>query len=119
MNLQSIAAAVAKHLFGRLLRRALLVLAIAALAVVALYHFTAAGMLALEMRFSDLHAQLIVAGIYTALAAIALTILWATRHPRAKSSAPELNHQRETQLVMLVEAAMLGYELARKGTSSR
>src|SRR5471032_2979873 len=77
MNLQSIAATVANHLFGRLLRRALLALAIAALAIVALYHFTAAGMLALESRFSDLHAQLIVAGIYTVLAAIALTILWA------------------------------------------
>ena len=64
-------------------------------------------------------AQPMVAGIYTALAAIALTILWAMRRTRTKPSASPLAHQRETQLVMLVEAAMLGYELARKGTSSR
>ena len=119
MNLQGIAAAVANHLFGRLLRRVLLVVVIAALAIIAVYHFTAAGLLALEIRFSDLHAQLIVAGIYTALAAVAFTILWATRHNRTKPSAPVLGQKRETQLVMLVEAAMLGYELARKGTSSR
>jgi hypothetical protein len=119
MNLQTIAAAVASHLFGRLLRRALLGLVMAALAIVAIYHFTVAGMLALETRFDALHAQLIVAAIYSALAVISLTILWVTGRHRAKARAPLLTHQREMQVATLIEAAMLGYELARKGTSSR
>jgi hypothetical protein len=119
MNLQSIAATIASHLFGRLLRRVLLSLAIAALAIVALYHFTAAGLLALETRFSDLHAQLIVAGIYTALAAIALTILWATSRNRPTPNAATLDGTREMQLAMLIEAAMRGYSLARKGKRTR
>ena len=119
MNLQSIAATVANHLFGRLLRRALLALAIAALTITALYHFTVAGMLALEMRFSDLHAQLIVAGIYTVLAAVTLTILWAKSRNRTTPSAAVLSGPREIQLAMLIEAAMLGYSLARKGERTR
>jgi hypothetical protein len=119
MSLYNIATAAADHLAGRFLRRALLGLAMAALAVVAIYHFTVAGTLALEYHFSDLHAQLIVAGIYTALASVSYAILWATGHRSAKTRTPVLNQQREKQLSNLVEAAMLGFELAKKGTRSR
>ncbi len=116
MSLYDIAATTADHLLGRLVRRALLALALAGFAIVALYHFTVAGMLALETRFSDLHAQLIVAGIYAALVAIGYAGLWATGHGQAKPDTPVLSKPREMQLAMIVEAAMLGYSLARKRT---
>jgi hypothetical protein len=119
MSLYNIAASAADHLVGRLLRRAALALVMAAFAVVAIYHFTVAGMLALQTRFSDLHTQLIVAAIYTAMAAIALTILWAWRRKRTTPSAPLLSEPRQMQLAMLIEAAMLGYSLARKGERAR
>jgi type VI protein secretion system component VasK len=119
MSLYNIATAAADHLAGRFLRRALLALAMAALAIVAIYHFTVAGTLVLETYFSALHAQLIVAGIYTALAIGSYTILWATGRRNAKTHAPMLSQQREKQLTTLVEAAMVGFELARKGTRSR
>ena len=91
MSLYNIAAAATDHLLGRLLRRALLALVMAAFAIVAIYHFTVAGMLALEAHFGDLHAQLIVAAIYTALAAISYAILWAMGRKNATSSAPALS----------------------------
>ncbi len=119
MSLYNIAAGAADHLLRRFLRRALLALGMAAFAIVAIYHFTIAGMLALETRFGDLHAQLIVAAIYTALVAISYAILWATGRRNATSSARILNQPREVQLAMLIEAAMLGYSLARKGQRSR
>jgi hypothetical protein len=119
MNLYNIAAAATHHLFGRLLRRALLALIMAAFAIVAIYYFTAAGTLALETRYGGLLAQLIVAAIYTTLAAITLTILWSKGRNRTTANTPVLNHQREMQLAILLEAAMLGYSLARKGERAR
>jgi hypothetical protein len=101
------------------MRRALLGLAMAALAVVAIYHFTVAATLALETRFSDLHAQLIVASIFTALSGLSYAILWAIRRKPAEAKAPVLSQSRETKLAMLIEAAMLGFELAKKGRRSR
>jgi hypothetical protein len=119
MSLYNIAAAATDHLLGRLLRRALLALVMAAFAIVAIYHFTIAGMLALAVRFGDLQAQLIVAAIYTALAAISYAILWAMGRKNATPSAPGLSATREMQLAMLVEAAMLGFSLTKKGKRAR
>jgi lysylphosphatidylglycerol synthetase-like protein (DUF2156 family) len=119
MSLYNIATAAADHLVGRFLRRTLLALAMAALAVVAIYHVTVAGTLALENHFSDLHAQLIVAAIYAALASVSYAILWATGRKSAKTRTPVLSQQREKQITTLVEAALLGFEMARKGTRSR
>jgi hypothetical protein len=119
MNLYNIATAAADQLIGRFLRRALLSLAMAALAVVAIYHFTAAGTLVLETHFSDLHAQLIVAAIYAALAIVSYAILWATGRRNSKARTPMLSRHHEKQIATLVEAAMLGFDLARKGTRSR
>ena len=119
MNLYTIATAAADKLAGRFLRRALLALAMAALAAVAIYHFTVAGTLILETHFSNLHAQLIVAGIYTGLAIVSYAILWATGRRNAKPRTLALSRQREKQITTLIEAAMLGFDLARKGTRSR
>jgi hypothetical protein len=115
MSLYDIAAAA----FGRVLWRVALALIVAAFGIVAIYHFTAAGMLALATRFGDLHAQLIVAAIYTACAAVTITILWATARKRAEPRPPLLTQARATQVAMLVEALVVGYSLARKATRSR
>ena len=115
MQLYNIAAAAIEHVLGRLLRRALFAFVIAALAIVAVYHFTIAGTLALEAQFGALQAQLIAAAIYAAIALIACAMLWVLRSKSASASAPALSGQREMQMAMLVEAVMLGYGLARKG----
>ena len=105
--------------FGRVIWRVALAFVVAAFGTVAIYYFTSAGMLALEARFSVLHAQLIVAAIYTMLAAISYAILWAMSRKRATASAHLLSAPREAQLTMLLEAALLGFSLARKVTRSR
>jgi len=119
MRLEHIAGIAFDHIFGRILRRALLAGVIAAFAVAAIYHFTVAGTLTLEAQYGALHAQLIVAAIYTASAAVSYAILWAMRSRTASTSAPALSAPRETQLAMLVEAVMLGYALARKSERTR
>ncbi|MBI3705671.1 MAG: hypothetical protein HY244_17900 [Rhizobiales bacterium] len=114
MRIEHIVAGVADQLAGRLLRRALLALAIAALAIVSIYFATSAGTLALQARYGAVNAYLIMAAIYAALA-LAGCLWWAMQGRHAKSGTPAIGQTRELQLVMLVEAAMLGYALARKG----
>jgi type VI protein secretion system component VasK len=106
---------IAQRILSRIFRRALLALFVAIFAVSAIYYFTAAGSIALETEYGLLHARLIVGGIYTLLA-VTCAIWWAVQGKTAKSSAPTLSSQRQTQIAMLIEAAMLGYALARKGT---
>jgi hypothetical protein len=106
---------IVRRLFSHIFRRALLVLLVAIFAVVAIYYFTVAGSIALETQYGLLHAHLIVGGTYAALA-IAVAIWWAVEGKTANSSAPVLSGQRDMQMAMLVEAVMLGYALARKGT---
>jgi hypothetical protein len=119
MQLDQIAGMVVDHLFGRMLRRALLAFLMAALAIAGIYHFTAAGTLSLEVQYGALRAQLIVGAIFTAFALIAYAILWAMRTRAPSASSPTLSGQREMQIAMLVEAVMLGYALARKGERTR
>jgi hypothetical protein len=118
MRLDQIAEIVVDYLFGRLLRRTLIALAVAALAVVAIYYFTAAGTIALEAQYGSLLARVIVGAIYAAVA-IAAAIVWAVRGKATNPSVPALGNQREMQIAMLVEAAMLGYALSRKGDRAR
>jgi hypothetical protein len=115
MRLDHIAGMAIEQLFGRLLRRALIALFVGIFALVAVYHFTVAGIIALEMEFGALQAHLIVAAIYVAVALIGLVALWAMRGKPAGSGEPILGQPREMQLAMLVEAVMLGFALARKG----
>ena len=63
--------------------------------------------------------EILAASAIVAFAVIAFAILWATGRKSATSSAPALAAPREMQLVMLIEAAMLGYSLARKGERAR
>jgi hypothetical protein len=113
MRIDHVAETVADQLFGRLLRRALIGLAIIVLAIVALYYFTVAGSLALETQYGVVDARLIVGGVYAA-AAIACIIWWMLLGRPSTSRTPALNNPREMQIAMLVEAVMLGYTLARK-----
>jgi hypothetical protein len=120
MQLDHIAQAAISHLFGRFIRRAVFALILIGCAIVALYHFTVAGLMALDAHVGALHARLIVAGVYTAFAAISAGVVFLWRQPpRLNGSAKTLTSPREMQLIMLVEAVMLGYELARKGVRSR
>lgn len=122
MRLDQIAATAFHHLVGRLARRAVIAAVIALFAVIATYQLTVAGTVALEMRVGTLHAHLIIAGIYVALALIAFATLWAMRTKPvtlAKSDTPAVKQSLEAQIIMLVEAAMLGYTMARKNGRAR
>jgi hypothetical protein len=115
MRLDQITEIAADHLFGRLIRRSLMALAVAALGIVAIYYFTVAGTIALEIQYGTLYARVIVGAIYTAIA-ILIAIVWAMQGRATTSSTPVLSTQRDMQIAMLVEAVMLGYALARKST---
>ena len=119
MNLNSLIATATGHLLGRMLRRALVVAVMGICAFVAVYHFTIAGPIALTGQFGDLNARLIIGAVYAAMALISLVILRAMRSKPAGSATPALSKPAEMQLVMLVEAVMLGYALARKGERAR
>jgi len=114
MRVDQIVAMAANHFVARLLRRAAVAAALAIFAVIAVYHFTIAGTIALDGQVGALDARLIVGGIYAGLALIMLAVLWAMRARPPKEITPALKNGREMQLVMLVEALMLGYTLARK-----
>lgn len=108
------------YLFGRLLRRTLVAALFALCVLIAIYHFTVAGTLALEADYGLLYARLIVAAVYTAAALIAFIVLWATRtKPLPEDQvAGALASPRNAQMAMLIEAALLGFTLGRK-TGSR
>lgn len=104
------------YLFGRLMRRAIVAALIALFALIAIYHFTIAGALALEAQYGLLYARVIVAAAYSAAALITLILFWAMRPkpPIENRVAGALTSPRNTQIAMLIEAAILGYTLARK-----
>jgi protein-S-isoprenylcysteine O-methyltransferase Ste14 len=119
MRIDQMIANATDHLLARLLRRVVMVCAIAIFVIVAIYHFTTAGMIALQLEFGDLDTRLIIGGIYATLAVIGAIGLWAMRAKGPNSVTPALNNPRELQIVMLVEAVMLGYSLARKSEPTR
>lgn len=103
------------RLVGRLLRRAALVAVIALCTLVAVYQFTIAGYFVVQANYGDVEAHLFVGAVYTFLALVGAAIIWAMRNRPARAATPAaLAGQREMQLIMLVEAVMLGYTLARK-----
>lgn len=115
MRLDQIASIALGQIFKRILMRAMLAAVLALFALIAVYHFTVAGTVALQAEFGVLYARLIIAGLYTALSVGTFIALWLTRAKTPKPSKATLDAPREAQIVMLVEAAMLGYSLARKG----
>ena len=59
---------------------------------------------------------MIMAAIYAVFALIVLTVLWAYRARPVITDRPEgaLASPRNMQIAMLIEAAALGYSMARK-----
>lgn len=119
MRLEQIAATAMSQLVTPLVRRALVAALLALFLLIALYQFTVAGTVALEMQYGPLYAHLLVAALYSALALVTFAALWAMRAKRVETSTPALSEPRNMQLIMLVEAVMLGYALARKGDRAR
>lgn len=119
MRLDQLAISAIEQVAGRVVRRLLVALIMGVLGLVAVSYFVGAGETELTARFGVLNAQLIMGAIFAAAAAVALVVFWAMRAKPAKASTPALAGQREMQLVMLVEAVMLGYALARKGERAR
>ena len=121
MQLNHLITAAVDHVVGRILRLTLLATFIAVFALVAIYHFAAAGTVALEARLGLVNAQLIVGAIFAVAALVVLGVIVAMRS-RAKAKpakAPALDSPQANKLAMLVEAAMLGYALSRKGQKAR
>jgi predicted anti-sigma-YlaC factor YlaD len=119
MSLANIAEAAAGRLLGMLTRYLVPAVLAGIFGLVALYHFTVAGMLALEIQFGALYARLIVAGVYTVLTLTSAGVLWilarkATRPHPAPDPTP-----RHIQLAALIEALILGYEVSRKDRRAR
>jgi hypothetical protein len=116
MQLSHITEITIHRLFGRVLWRAAGLALLVLFALIALYNFTVAGMMALEGVYGVLDARLIVAAIYLAAAVIVLISLWATRTKPLISAASgdALAAPRDMQMAALIEAAMLGYAMARK-----
>jgi hypothetical protein len=115
MRAEHIAGLAYDRLIGRALRRAAVVIAIAACVLVAVYQFTVAGSLAIEARYGTVDAHLFIGAIYALLGLAGAGVIRAMRGRSTRAGTPTaLTHQRETQLIMLVEAVMLGYALARK-----
>jgi len=113
MRLNPITRVAFQHLLARMLRRVLLVIGVLVCAIVALSQFTAAGSLALEMEYGALPARLIIGTAYGILGVAGAAAFWAMRGRAAPvASAPA--KKREAHLVMLIEAVLLGYALARK-----
>lgn len=120
MRLDQIAGMAVNQLVGHLLRRLLVALAVAVFALTALYHFEAFGILELEARYGAINAHLIVGGAFVLAALIGTAIWWAMGRRTAGAAAPStMANARNTQLVMLVEAVMLGYALARRSDRAR
>jgi hypothetical protein len=116
MRLNQLTGFAINQLIGRLLWRLLAGAVLGLFALIALYHLTVAGSLALEGRVGVLYAHLIVAGAFSTAALIVYGALAATRaKPLLKQDAAgALSEPRNMQIAMLIEAVMLGYALARK-----
>jgi hypothetical protein len=119
MSLANIAEAAAGRLFGRLALYAAFAFLGGIFGLVALYHFTIAAMIALEMQFGPLYARLLVAGIYLVLTLASAGALWILARSATKPGPAPDPTPRHVQLAALIEALILGYEMARKGPRKR
>ena len=121
MRLDQIVQVALGQIVGRLVWQAAIATVLAVCAIVAVYHFSVSAVLALERLYTPVAAQLIMGGIYAAISLIALIALWVqkNRSHRAVAVDKPLGSPRQLQLVMLAEAVMLGYQLARKTSRAR
>ncbi len=117
MRKKHIARTSLSHLLRRVLWRVVLAIVIAICAIVAIYQFTAAGYLALEAQYGALEAKLFIGALYIGIGVVAGAGFWALRNIGTGVDSPSTPaSQRKLKGVMLAEAVMLGFALARKAT---
>jgi hypothetical protein len=112
MRLKPITGLAFQQLLARLLRRALLAIVIFICVIVAISQFTAAGSLALEMEIGAWQARLVIGAVYGLLGVAGIVFFRSTRRPAPAPST--LAKRREANLMMLIEAVLLGYGAGRK-----
>jgi hypothetical protein len=108
------------QVFGWVLWRAVGYALIGLFALLALYHFTAAGTLLLEAWVGALYARLILAALFTVAALVVFGIL-ARMRANSLRQPPRgpLSEHRPMQIAMLVEALILGFSSVRKKPPTR
>jgi hypothetical protein len=121
MKIESVISQIFGRLMGRVLRRLLAITLVALFILVALYHLTIAGMLALEGLYGPLDTRLIMAGIYAVLAVMIFIYLFVTRGkaPAVEASARRTraaarNTPQDVRVAKLLESLLLGYTTARR-----
>ena len=115
MRLEHIVSLAINQLMGRLLRRVVFMTLLGLFALAAIYHFSVAGILALEGMFGALYARLIIAGVDLVIALAFFGILYFTRaKPLPTKSRPGISRApQDVQIAMLIESVLQGYALAR------
>lgn len=109
-----IADAVARPM-RRLIRRGIAMAIFALFVLVAMYHLTIAGTVALETLYGPLYARLIVVGAYVVLAAATFAYLLATRvrRPAAKTRPKMSRAPTDIRIALLLESLLIGYTAGR------
>lgn len=115
MRLEHVVSQAISHLVGRLVRRVIIMALLGLFALAAIYHFSVAGILALEGVFGALNARLIIAGVDLAIALAFFGILYLTRaKPLPAKQRPGISRApQDVQIAMLIESVLQGYALAR------
>jgi hypothetical protein len=113
MRLEQLALTAVEHVLGRLLRRLMVAAVMLVFALIAVYYLLGASEIALSLQFGELHARLIMGGIFAVLALAALVAWWTMRGKARAIAPPQALQVPGLQVAMLVEAVMLGYALAR------
>ena len=116
MSLEDLISTTISRLMRRLIRRGIAMAVLALFILVALYHLTVAGTVALETLYGPLYARLIIVCAYAVLAAIVFGYLYATRvKPRAAKPRPSVSRApKDVQIAMLLESILLGYTSGRR-----
>ncbi len=117
MGLEQIASTAFRKPLARMMQRAAIAALVGLFALVALYHLTVAGSVALEVRYGAIYAHLIIAGVFAAAALIAVAILLAMRTRTPPPVERIALSERAARIAMIVEAVLLGYAATRKSRS--
>lgn len=115
MQIENVITSVIGRLMRRLVRRVIAMAVFALFVLVALYHLTVAGTVALETLYGPLYARLIIVGAYVVLAIVVFGYLVATRaKPTAAKARPNVSRAaKDVQLAMLLESILVGYTTGR------
>jgi hypothetical protein len=115
MRLEHVVSQAINQLMGRLVRRAIIMTLLGLFALAAIYHFSVAGIIALEGIFGALYARLIIAGVDLVIALVFFGVLYMTRaKPLTVKKRPGISRApQDVQIAMLIESVLQGYALAR------